>query len=114
MSVTHHEPGLLAQPAATTAVQPCRFCGEPDKLRIDEAALEVLWAIADDATVLRGSTGQPIDAPPEDVVLCEACDATAPLKVWNATPAWMKARAANIAAADAEYNDDGVWTGARQ
>ncbi|MGH6979521.1 MAG: hypothetical protein ACRED4_09550 [Brevundimonas sp.] len=114
MSVTHYEASLRAEPNKTTAIQPCRFCGEAHKLQIDEGSIEVLWAISDDGTVLRGPTGQPIDAPHEDHVTCETCDAQAPLKVWNATPAWMKTRAANIAAADAEYDDDGVWIGARQ
>ena len=94
-----------------TALAPCRFCGETTKLHLDEAALDVLWAIADDASVIRDADGRPVDAAVEDTVSCEGCDAFAPLKIWNATPEWLVARAANIKAADAEYDDDGVWRG---
>lgn len=104
-------PALRSSSCSQTALKPCRFCGETTKLHRDEAALEVLWAIAEDATVIRDAAGKPADAVVEDTVSCEACDAFAPLNIWQATPEWLVARAANIAAADAEYDDDGVWQG---
>lgn len=99
---------------AADAAKPCRFCGEARQIDIDAGALDVLWAIDVDGAVIRDESGQPIDAPAEDVATCKSCDAVAPLKIWNASPEWMAARAASIAAADAEYDDDGVWIGARQ
>jgi hypothetical protein len=35
----------------------------------------------------------------------------ASVRVWNSTPEFMVTMLANIAAADAEYDDDGVWQG---
>lgn len=113
MLVEAHSPTRCMSVAAD-APKPCRFCGEARLIDIDPGALDVLWAIDADGAVIRDEIGRPIDAPAEDVASCKACDAVAPLKIWNASLIWLEARAASIAAADAEYDDDGVWIGARQ
>ncbi|QCQ97749.1 hypothetical protein [Brevundimonas sp. SGAir0440] len=113
MLVEAHSPTRCVSVAAD-APKPCRFCGEARQIDIDPGALDVLWAIDADGAVIRDESGQPIDAPAEDIAICKSCDAVAPLKIWNASPEWMAARAASIVAADAEYDDDGVWIGVRQ
>lgn len=102
-----------------TDLKPCRFCGETKKLWIDEGVVEILWALDAAGEVLRGPTGEPTDIRVEserhlhhiDLVRCDVCEAEAPLRVWNSTPEWMGQAVANMKAADAEYDDDGVWQG---
>jgi hypothetical protein len=114
MSATHHETGLTLEPSRVAGAQPCRFCGEAHKLNIEVGGIEVLWAINADGAVVRDASGQPADAAYDDWVNCQVCDASAPLTIWNATPEWMRKRCESIAAADAEYDDDGRWMGRRQ
>ena len=101
-----------------TALKPCRFCGETLKLTFsDQAFAEQSWGIDNNGNVLRGDDGQPTpDGDPRnsyDGVWCDICGAGAPLHIWNGTPDFLSRMRANIAAADAEYDDDGVWLGPR-
>ena len=98
---------------------PCRFCGETEKLSIDEGAWETTWAIDGEGRVIRDDEGQPTSEDDErfrdhhhiDQVCCQTCETMASVRVWNSTPEFMVTMLANIAAADAEYDDDGVWQG---
>lgn len=101
-----------------TQLKPCRFCGETDKLQVDEGAWETLWAIDDDGKVIRDPEGRPTEdvAPYRDLhhiaqIWCPTCEAMASLRTWNSTPTFMATMLANIREADAEYDDDGVWQG---
>ena len=102
----------------TSALKPCRFCGETEKLALDEGAWETQWAVDADGQVIRDPEGRPT----EDVdpyrdghhiaqVFCQTCETLASLRMWNSTPEFVAAMLANIAAADAEYDDAGVWQG---
>lgn len=102
-----------------TKLNPCRFCGETEKLTLDEGVWETLWAIDPNGNIMRDAKGQPTSSEDErfignhflDQVHCQVCDTMTSLRVWNATPEFMATMLANIAAADAEYDDDGAWQG---
>lgn len=103
-----------------THLLPCRFCGETEKLTVGEGVWETTWAIDERGEVIRDPSGQPTsDVEPYrdghhiDQVNCGSCEAMLPLRTWNSTPQFMARMLANIAAADAEYDDDGVWHGSR-
>ena len=44
-----------------------------------------------------------------DQVYCQTCETMTSLRVWNSTPHFMATMLANIRAADAEFDDDGIW-----
>lgn len=103
-------------------LKPCRWCGEADKLSVAAGVYTALWAIDPQGEVIRDEKGEPTrhDDPRYvaihhlDDVQCDVCDASASRRVWNSTPEFMATMLANIAAADAEYDDDGVWQGRAQ
>ena len=104
-----------------TALKPCRFCGETEKLSVDPGVWETLWAIDETGQVIRDEKGQPTTFDEErfadghyvDQVNCQFCEAMMPLRIWNSTPEFMARMRTSIAIADAEYDDDGVWLGPR-
>lgn len=103
-----------------TRLNPCRFCGETEKLCLLEGEWETTWAIDENGEVIRDPSGQPTsDVEPYrdghhiDHVNCDSCEVMVPLRVWNSTPEFMARMLANISAADAEYDDAGVWQGRR-
>ncbi|MFZ2770026.1 MAG: hypothetical protein WAZ50_02795 [Minisyncoccia bacterium] len=100
----------------TDALNPCRFCGERDKLTFSDGAFpEQHWGVDECGQVLRCDDGQPTpDGDPRngfDGVWCDICGAGAPVHVWNGSPDFLTRMRANIFAADAEFDDDGVWLG---
>lgn len=99
-----------------TALAPCRFCGETEKLTTCDGAFpEQSWGVDENAEVLREASGEPYPDGDSrntfDGVWCDLCGAGAPIHVWNASPDFMARMRANIAAADAEFDDAGVWHG---
>lgn len=108
--------------ASSTALKPCRFCGETEKLAVDPGVWETVWAIDESGQVIRDENGCPTNHDDEryadghyiNQVNCLTCETLASVRVWNATPEFVALMMANIRAADAEYDDNGVWMGARQ
>ena len=97
-----------------TKFQPCRFCGETERLSFSEGAFdELFWGVDDEGIVRRDSTGQPTleqsGENGDDGVSCLVCGAFVPLRVWNASPDFIARMRANILAADAEWDKQGVW-----
>lgn len=95
-------------------LNPCRFCGETERLTFSERAFEELfWGVDDAGAVRRAKTGEPTcqssGENTDDGVSCDVCGAFVPLRIWNASPDFMSRMRANILAADAEYDDRGVW-----
>lgn len=97
-------------------MNPCRFCGETEKLTFSDGAFpEQHWGVDDNAEVMREQSGEPYpdcdSRSTFDGVWCDICGAGAPIHVWNGSPDFMARMRANIAAADAEYDDAGIWLG---
>lgn len=102
-----------------SALNPCRVCGEAERLTLEVGGEEMLWALDDDGAVVRDENGCPTDIRNErftdlhvgDLVRCQFCETQGPRRFWNATAEWIASARANIEAADAEYDDDGIWRG---
>lgn len=97
-----------------TYLDPCRFCGETQRLTFSERAFEELfWGVDDAGSVRRDNRGRPTCETSgennDDGVSCEVCGAFVPLRVWNGSPDFLARMRANIHAADAEYDAQGVW-----
>ncbi len=99
----------------TNIQRPCRFCGEDKRITFSERGSEEnIWGIDPNGQVVRGPTGEPTsegDAHGDDLICCDVCGVWVPARIWNASPAFLALLRANVLAADAEYDDDGVWRG---
>ena len=101
------------------ALNPCRFCGETERLTISEGGfMELRWGIDASGQIRRNERGEPYpdcaeENGCEDGVSCGVCEALVPLRVWNASADWLAVMRASVLSADAEFDDDGVWLGQR-
>lgn len=93
---------------------PCRFCGEAEKLVVDESGYNDQFSYDQHMQVVRGPTGEALlgnDAS----VWCRVCDVMAPATVWNASPEdGARMRAATLAVWPEYSDEDGSWMGVAQ
>ncbi len=79
-----------------TKLNPCRFCGETEHLRINEK-LDEDWTYNEDGSLRRTASGA-YAVVELDFVICSICNAQAPVDIWNrGDDQWAVMRAATIA-----------------
>lgn len=68
-----------------TTLEPCRFCGERQHLQIDRNGVERVAIVDGVVQAIIWSGAHPTNMQSVDLVVCQVCDASAPLDVWNGT-----------------------------